>query len=180
MLRFNIAILAILFAAGTVTFGIAPQWARIQAARESIRGLEALHDELTLLAASRDALVAEYNAIPEADLNKLEAIAPSDPKATPVLVDFEELARQNGLALNQVDFAGGQNPGTAGLTLSRERRYAKIPVTLNVRGPYENFREFLSRLERNLRLIDVDEITILGDQGRESSITLKGTMYYRR
>ena len=177
MSRLTTAILLLFLTAGIAFFLIVPQWRKVGEVRSAIQDLSALHAELTELAASRDALVAEYNAIPEADLEKLRAIAPAGREASAVLTDFEALAVKHLLSLDQVDFTGNGNaPGA----LAPARRFGTLPVALSLRGSYENFREFLLDLEHNLRLADVDEVTITTGQGKETPITLKGAIYYRQ
>lgn len=180
MSRLTLAIALIVIAIGLALIVIRPQWAGIIEARQAIRQLQALDVELTSISESRDALMAEYNSIPEASFEKLKGMAPADRKTTPVLADLEELARRNAMALDQVEFVAGER-STLTLGSPGARRYGTTPVTLSLRGKYENFREFLIALEHNLRLVDVDEITMTSSgPDKESPITLKGTLYYQR
>lgn len=180
MSRLATAIILLGATAAIVVFFTMPQWEKIGQARSAIQGLESLHEELTQLAANRDALITEYNTIVEADLAKLQGIAPAGLKTTDVLTDFEELARRNSLALGQVEFVSDKGGAGGGGIAVPLRQYGAIPVNLNLRGNYENFRDFLMALERNLRIFDTDEINFASGQGKEATITLKGRIYYRR
>lgn len=180
MSRLIIAIILLVITAAIAVFVIRPQWDKITALRQSLRELGAFNDELNRLAVRRDELTNEYNQISEADLVKLSLIAPADRRAASVLIDLETLALKSGVAIDQVDFLAGEKTSTQGLTLPSSQLFGAIPVTLNLRGSYETFRGFLTALERNLRLIDVDEIAITSSQGKEAPITLKGTIYYRK
>lgn len=178
MSRLTAAIILFALTAGAVFFFIMPQWQMVTATRSAIGELEALHRELLELAASRDALMTAYNAIPEADLEKLRAITPASRETSSVLADFEQLAVEHTLSLDQVDFIAQKDAST--VALPKAGAYGTIPVSLRLRGPYEGFREFLAALERNLRLVDVDEFAITASQIGQSPVTLKGVIYYRR
>lgn len=180
MSRLTAAIILLVITAVIAGFVIRPQWKKIAALRQAIGELEAFHNELTELAARRDELTGEYNRIPEADLERLRAIAPQDRRTAPVLIDLETMALKSGVSLDQIDFTAGEKISVQGLTPASARLFGAIPVTLNLRGNYEAFRDFLMAAERNLRLIDVDEITITPGRGKETPITLKGIFYYRK
>ena len=165
--------------AAIVVWFIVPQWKKAGETRSAIGGLESLHEELTQLALNRDVLITEYNTIAEADLAKLRSIAPAGLKTTGVLTDFEELARRNSLTLGQVEFIADKG-GIGGGIAAPPRPYGAIPVNLNLRGNYENFRGFLIALEHNLRIFDTDEINFASGQGKEATVTLKGRIHYRR
>ena len=179
MSRFAAAIILILLTAAAVGFLILPQWRRIGEMRSTVAELQAFHEELAGLAATRDMLIAEYNTVAEADLAKLKGMAPADARTTSVLTSFEELARRNSLALGQVDFLGEKNQ-TAALAAPTARRYGAIPVSLTLRVVYENFRDFLSALEHDLRIFDTNEITFAAAQANQATISLKGQIYFRR
>lgn len=184
MSRLITAILLLAVAAGIAVFALRPQWAAVGRDRAAIAELQLLERELTDLAAGRDALTAEYNAIAESDLEKLRAVAPADRGTAAVLTDFEALTQRNALALDQVDFTGGEKSsaatGLAAAGAPSARLYGTIPVTLSLRGTYDNFREFLLLLEKNLRLVDVDGLNLSSSRGQESAMTVKATIYYRR
>lgn len=179
MPRLIVTILLVAMTAGAVAFAIMPQWRKIGEARAAVGQLQALHEELTRLAATRDTLIADYNTIADADLEKLKNVAPANPKTTDVLTDFEELARRNSLIIGQIDFMNDKVP-TAALAAPGAQRYGTIPVTFSIRGNYENFREFLVAVEHDLRIFDADEIIFASAQGKEATISLKGRIYFRR
>lgn len=179
MSRLTSAIILILLTAAAAVFLVMPQWRRIGEERAAVAEFQAFHEELAGLAANRDALIAEYNTVAEADLVKLKGMAPADARTTGVLTSFEELARRNSLALGQVDFIGEKAP-TAAIAAPTARRYGAIPVTLTLRGGYENFRDFLSALEHDLRIFDTNEITFAAAQAKQATINLKGQIYFRR
>lgn len=179
MSRISVAIVLLLLAAAAVWFWIVPGWREAGETRQAIQKLEELSAELNNLAVRRDELTQQYNRIPEADLEKLEAMVPGEPSTGTALVDFETLAARHGVSLERVDFSGA-SPAVGGLERPGPMHYAAVPVTLNLRGSYAEFREFLPALERNLRLIGVNEFSLASGESGDLSIILKGAIYHRR
>lgn len=161
--------------------GIRPQWLAAAEGRGEIARLQALHQELAELAARRDALTAEYNAIPESDLAKLRAIVPGDPETAKALGGLEAIARSQGMSIERVDFVTGRIAGE--FEAVTEEGYRTLPLVVALKGTYDGLRGFLVALERSLRLMDVDEITFAsaGPEARnpELSVSVKGRMYWR-
>lgn len=176
MPRITVAIVLIVLTGAVTVFFTVPQWEAIQAGRTAVGELEALSAELIELAARRDELTDAYNRIPEADLLKLQAVAPAERGTAEALTDFEALAIQNNIALDQIDFVAGEKSAVA-LGAPGPRPYAAVPVNISLRANYESFRNFLTALEYNLRLFEVEEITFASAQGREGPIALRGSMF---
>jgi Tfp pilus assembly protein PilO len=182
MSRLTVAIVLLLLTAGVVFFIIAPQWQQISATRAEIQRLQDLNAELAELDALRESLTQQYNAISEADMDKLEAIAPPTPDTARALVDFEALALKNGVVLDRVDFISSEKASGGGLQAPSARSYVPLPVTINLKGSYDAFRSFLSGLEQNVRLFDVSEINLGGGEKdiTHFSATLSGKIYFRK
>jgi len=180
MPRITIGLTLLLLAAAVAYFGALPQWQSIVAARAEIAGLQQLSTELGGVIAQRDAIRQVYNAIPEADLQKLAVLAPASPETPAILVDIEALARQHGIALGEVDFTSPEKPAIGGLPVVTGERFANISTNIHLAGSYESFRSFLGGLERNLRLFDASEINFAAGKDVRLPIVLKGDFYYRR
>ena len=180
MSRLILAILLLLIAAAAVFFFVMPRWNEVQKIKSDIKGLEALHKELVDLAASRDSLVQQYNSADERDLKKLAAIVPKGRLTASALTDFEILSQKNGLTLERVDFSENKETSSGALPEQGSGPYRVMPVSLTLKGGYENFREFLKALELNLRLTDVEEIAFSVVENKDLPITIKGRIYYRQ
>lgn len=111
------------------------------------------------LAAKRDAILNEYNSIPQADLDKLSKIIPADFNSTLFVNDLNNLAVQNGLSVKNMKYTelGAGDSGVIDGTLPPFKTYI---VQLSVKGPFLQFIKFLNALETNIRLIDVNTLSI--------------------
>lgn len=180
MSRLGVGFLLFVLAAAAAYFLAFPEWQKISALRVDIRSLQALNTELTALAEKSEILQQEYNAIPEADLEKVRSIAPATADTSRVLSDLENLAQRNALLLSRVEFAGAAQGAVTGLQLPTSRLYTALPVTMQLSGSYESLRAFLINLEHNLRVLDVSSILFSSASDKGFSIGISGKMYYRR
>lgn len=176
MSRLSVTIVLLALSGVIVYVGVLAQWREVKAARGEIARLQNVHKELLLLEEKRNDLTEKYNAIPEDDLEKIRAIAPSRPRTSSLLVDFEILAQRSNVLVSRIDFpvSKGVNadPLAAGGNI-----YQFIPLTIRVGGGYDAFRGFLRSLEYNLRLVDITEIDVSSE--KTVSGELKGRTYYR-
>ncbi len=79
--------------------------------------------------------------------------------------------------------SGGANPA-AGTQKQQKTQVAgaqELPFSIQIAGSYENFKKFLVNAERDLRLIDVDEISFsaTGKKDESMEFTLKAKTYYQ-
>lgn len=176
MTRTIIAFLLLVLAGVIFYAGVLPQWRAVSDGRAEIARLQSIHNELIELEAKRAKLTEEYNAISENDLKKISAIAPASKETSSVLGDFESLAKKNGLTLDAIDFTTPRDALASGA-------YQPIQVNMNARGAYDSLVGFLRSLERNLRLMDVTEISFSGISSsggaRVISAGIKGNIYYQ-
>lgn len=186
MPRILITILLLSATGALVFIGVMPQWTEIKNARAEIDRLQGIHKELVGLGEKAESLRQKYNAISEEDLQKLKAVAPAKPETSALLVDFENLALGEQMALQSVDFTPIRSAG-GGQVLPEGGIYQSIPLNMSLQGPYESLVRFLKALEYNLRLVDVNEINFGSGVGgksildpRQVPITLRGKVYYRQ
>ena len=80
--------------------------------------------------------------------------------------------------------AGAAGSGVATDSTKKQENGAgarELPFSVQVAGTYQDFKKFLVNTERNLRLIDVDEISFSATGKKDESIefTLKAKTYYQ-
>jgi Tfp pilus assembly protein PilO len=112
------------------------------------------------------------------NLKKIETALPVNSDA-PAFMNFAQAtAMDSGLMLKSVDYSGqSDNPvesaeSTApGQSLKRVLRNYSISVKLA--GTYANFKDFLSRIERSSRMIEVAAIGVSSSKNEETSDKLQ-------
>lgn len=186
MTRLTFAIVLLVLASAIFVFGLFPAWSGVQMARAEIQKLIRLNDELQEIARIRDDLTAQYNAIPQSDLNKLSAMLPSGFGSAQFLRDMEALATKYGMFLKNIDFVTKEKTQTTQIQLPVQRLVASIDVSFNARGSYESFRSYLKDLEKMARIIDISDISFSGVQLAVEKgpvlleYSMKGVTYYLR
>lgn len=200
---------AILIAAALLLglFYVSPEWTRFQNLKGQVAELEEISSEFDELIADRDKLLSLVNSISKDNLARVDKMLPQGPHASDFLVSMEALTIQSGMVLRRIDLVspeggktetqptpsrGGATPGAttgaprpaAGGTTNRTPPAAKemqeLPFNLQVAGSYAGFKKFLAALERNLRLIDVEDVSFTASGKADSfEYTVKATTYYQ-
>ena len=152
---------------------IKPQYAELQATRESVNTAQANLETASKLARSRDELIARYNSISKTDLDNLRTLLPDAVDNIRLIIQINSLANKNGLSsLRNVDYqtADDTAPGAVQEPSLTKRPYGEFAVSFQTTGQYKNFLAFISDLEQNLRLVDVTSIEFSpADQGVQQS-----------
>lgn len=189
MPRFLLAIF-LLFGTGVVgLFYLNPEWQKFQSLRQENISLQQTSEEFDSLTERRDALIEEVNAISKEQRNLIGQALPEGAKAADFMVDLETITKKRGLILKRIDLSGtievkgktGQ-PRTESIitTAPTPGAILEFPIILNVTGLYESFKEFIRDLEKNLRLIDVQEISfITPSQGKTFDFSLRLKTYFQ-
>jgi len=187
-----------------------PAWQQFGTLGSDIAQLGNASTEFDQLIANRDNLVNLINGITKDNLARLDQVFPQGAHAADFLVSLEALTTQNTMALRRIDLvspsvggagasagSGGQAssqprpttaavPGGAASAGAQKTQKApalgqELPFSVQIAGSYDNFKKFLIATERNLRLIDVDEISFSASGKKDDSVefTLKAKTYYQ-
>lgn len=146
-LFFSIIILA---AIGLViVFLILPQVSRVKNVRSEIDNLKAELSRKTELSEKIDEMILKYNEL-VAKIQKIDLTIPKGPQKPELIVQIESLAKENGLILESIVFREPTQKEAVG--------YKILNISLTLSGNYLAFKNFLTALEQNIRLMDVQLI----------------------
>lgn len=188
MIKFSITILLL---SGIVVLGVfylKPEWQMFQNLRTENEDLQQTSEEFDGLIQSRDTLIETINVISAEHRKLIDQALPRGPAGADLLVSLEGLSKQNGLALKRADLtstittkqiAGGQ-PKTSGQPTVQPTTISEFPINLNLTGPYTSFKRFLENVEKNIRLLEVENITfITPSKGDVFDFNLRLKTYYQ-
>ena len=130
------------------------------------------------------------------ELEPMDEALPTAPRIPELLANFDYLARQSGLSITKLQISQGPSlepTGPEGFPvqiddqeivelLSTTENLGLMVVGGSFRGRYVNLQTFLLNLEQNLRLQDVQNLT-LGQVDQESGLQdfhLKIQVYYQK
>ncbi len=126
----------------------------------------------TSIVKTRKALVNKRDSIKAEDTDKLEKLLPSNIDNIRLIIELGKIAQVRNLSLRGVSI--GNFNGNSSSVGETNTAYGTLSVSFGVTSTYNNFLNFLSDLENNLRIIDVTGISFASnDSGTyDFSVTL--------
>lgn len=119
-------------------------------------------------------LIANYKKVNRQEIGKLKTLLPSDKDFPGLFVQLQGLAEENNFLLSNVSI-NEMPEGAKTAAVSASAAAKKLSININLIGGkvtgYENFKSFLSSLEKNLRLFDVEAVYFT-PQSAKYSLTL--------
>lgn len=188
-MRAILTIILILLAAALVIWAARPLWDEVQSLRAEQAATADVLGRLEELQGLREEIMGIYNSIPRSKLERLDDFLPPKPDSGNIIVMLEKLTRDRGIRLRRVDFTKTEPQGVppavsgqAGARIVRkEATNTNTAVfTFVVSASYEAFRSFLAALEKNLRIVDVTDISFAGGSANLFEFTLKAKSYYQK
>lgn len=160
-----------------------PMMDKIRGQKDEIARLDELLTRAEQFEALREKLVEQYNNISKENLDKLDAILPSEVNAVRRVLDIEELASASGLELDGPVGGTGATGADGGGTPEEGPQRFSFQITAT--GPYDGLVVFLGKLAQSLTLFDVDSLSFAanqeaetGDSGDPYQYQIKLTTYF--
>ncbi len=111
---------------------------------------------------ARTGLLQAYNAIPQADLARLETLLPDYLDSVRFIIDINTLASAYGMTLKNVivEETGAAKGKTASASAigPLPKTSQSIGLKFTVSGEYSDFRSFFGDLEQSIRLADARKV----------------------
>ncbi|MDO8620026.1 MAG: hypothetical protein Q7R64_01605 [bacterium] len=127
----------------------------------------------------RTGLLDKYNKIPQKNREDLEKLLPDHIDSVRLIIDINNIASEYGMTLKNISLTESESPkGKAGAPAvaigPQNKLFQSVALKFNVSGPYESFRDFLTNLEKSLRLVDVTALAFNTDEaiGGDFAVTL--------
>ncbi len=194
-------ILALFFLVIASGFGflyLMPEWERFQKLKTENENLQDVNAELDTLIDKKKDLLAVVEGLSSADRARIERALPVGINAADFFVRIEELSLRSGVTLKSIDAGGttgdAKQPqraaGAAGVPrpsagdappprASTAKQINEFPIGLVAEGTYEALNAFVSGLERNVRLIDIEGINFSSAIKSALPLTFKIKTYYQ-
>ena len=103
----------------------------------------------------RDQLVSRLNAFPQLSLERLEKLIPDHVDNVRLILDLDATAVKYGMRVRNVTIVSDPTRVERGALGTGDQPFESVILSFTVSGTYDTFRQFLSDLERSLRLTDV-------------------------
>ena len=159
------AIILFFAAIGLVFMTARPMWDEISVLRAESKVIADNLAQLKEVEALRDQLLNTYNSIPKSDIARLEEFLPAKAGTEDLLVSMENFTKALGIQLKNINFSAVSSAVNYNLTVS---------------ASYEAFRALIDVFEKNLRLVDVSDVTFTSADGGTYGFALKVKCYYQK
>ncbi len=178
-------IILLLASVGLIFFMAKPVWSDTVSLRAEQAAVSDALARLKDLQSLRDDLLKTYNSIPRSKIDRLFDLLPAKPDSGNILVMLEKLTRDRNIRLRRVEFikdtnSAAQSAGAGKIINKDVPKYNTMLYSFTVAASYEGFRSLLSAMEKNLRIIDVTDISFVGGASNLFEFTLKAKSYYQK
>jgi len=125
----------------------------------------------------RDKVLNDYNNVSQADRDRLDKMLPSTVDNIRLIIDLNNVAVQHGISLKNVRaVAASAQPASAAAPVQAPSASGISAPTLDtvnisfaVTAPYQQFISFMQDIEANLRIMDINHLSVsVGDNGMYS------------
>lgn len=153
--------LALMVAVAMFFIYVSPTWSGSIAATKAAIAAdnEALAAAATYIAQQKE-LSDARDAIAPTDLERLETFLPDSVDNVGLILDLNALAARSGLALSNIDVTA--NTATANSSTGDTGLVNSIDLSLSAMGTYSALKTFLDGVEKSVRLLDTQDLTIAG------------------
>jgi len=116
----------------------------------------------TAIRMKRQALVDKQGKINPDNLVKLEKLLPDNIDNIRLVIDMNQIAKNHNLTLKnlKLDTDIKANPNKLGVDTSK---HGTVGLSFSVSSSYDNFQNFLADLERSLRLVEITDLSVAGN-----------------
>jgi hypothetical protein len=167
--------LIIVCLAGAYFFTL-PNWNNYSVTKSVIAQKQMDQAELKASFDLADNFVKEYNSkLTDAQLANL-ALPAKDSDLSNLVFVLGDLARSSGLALS--NFSMADLTPIAGTV--PENGIQAQTITLDASGTYESFKDFILRLQNNIRIMDVDQISAKVEDSGQVKYQMVLRVYYQK
>lgn len=149
---------------------VMPQYSLIKVTKEAVKNREAGLEKKKALIDKIDGLKRQTQE-KKKDLDKLAMVLPETKNTHEVVVNLEEMGKQTGTQIETIK--------TAQITDVKGAVSKVLQIEVNASGQYKSIVDFTKLLEKNLRILDMQEFILSLDTSAEGTGKLKfiGKMY---
>jgi len=160
------AILPIVFILATIGIFvgyISPAYQDVKTLRAEAAEYDQALDKAKELQSVRDALLSRYNTFAQRDVARLAKMLPDHVDNVRLILDIDGIASKYNMRTRNVvvtEEGGNGGGGNAVNVVGPDTRpYNSVVVSFSVAATYEDFKRFLTDLERSLRLVDLTSLS---------------------
>jgi Tfp pilus assembly protein PilO len=165
---------------GVGYFFTAGQWSAYKQAKADVAQKQEQQRALNEALSSIQSFNAAYKArLADADMVNLALPAKSGDLPN-LLSSVEEMAKAAGVALSNFQITDSGTATGAGTKPALENSIQTQKIDMVASGSYASFVNFMMRLQNNLRLMDVENVTAKADENGQLQYDVQLKTYYQK
>ncbi len=127
----------------------------------------------------RDQLLAKYNSFPATEIDRLERMLPNNVDNVRLVLEIDRISSKYGMPAKNINISSDADSKKERDLIGRDNRpYGSMSLEFSVEGPYSNFISFISDLERSLRIVDIESISLSASDGGISRYDIRLKTYW--
>ncbi len=170
----SFAILSLLFVVVSIVlayFVVRPFWGEVVILRADVTSAKESLEKEKKLKAEVDAIVQEFDGLPEDTTRKLDLIIAPILRPAQLSHSLDSLSRRSGLVLVDLTF---QYPKPQE---AEEAKVKTVEFNATLGGRYPSFKTFAQELEKGLPLVDVTYVEFKSVDARSFLFSVRGQVY---
>ena len=111
----------------------------------------------------RDQVLKDYNSLSAEDRGRLDKMVPNTTDNIRLVIDLNSIARLRGVVLKGVKAstaASGKTDSAQKIDIIPTPTLDTVNISFSVSAPYQQFIEFMRDIESNLRIMDLNHLTV--------------------
>ena len=161
-MRLTLSILMLVASIAAIVAFVVPNYHDVQALQAQETDYNTILKNAQTLQAERNVLVQKYNGFTQAQLAALGTMIPPNPENVKLILDLDSVASQYGMSLQNVKVNNSsdssQNATSGRTSAAANADFGTLDIEFSMSGPYVGFTNFVSSLEKSLRIIDVQKV----------------------
>jgi len=162
-MRLVFPLLLILAAGGLFALWTNPQYQSLKSTQAQVAAFDEALSTAQELKERRDELLSKRNTFSTDNVQKLQNMLPDNVDNIRFIIDINNIASRRSLSLRNVSLGtisdGKQARGSLSVGASGEP-IGSAQVSFSLAASYDDYLGFLQDLERSLRIVDVEKISI--------------------
>lgn len=164
MIRNIFSIFGLILAGALFILYTQPTYDEVRAVRDEIAGYDEALDRAAELQSLKQTLLSRFNAMDPQQIERLEKLLPDHVDNVRLVLNLDNLASRNGLALENVVIGNPSSQSgsqtVVGAIGAGRQKYDSLTMRFSTTGTYTDFVQFLGALESDLRVVDVVSLAL--------------------
>ncbi|PID83638.1 hypothetical protein CSB11_00295 [Candidatus Campbellbacteria bacterium] len=172
-MNLTIPIILILASIGLFFTWIDPQYKEVQDLMAEKKAYEKKEQDLATIRNARKKLSDKYNQISVEKRKRLERLLPNHMDNVELIVDIDKIAKKDNIRIKDISLVKNfetKKAGKAGaVEVESKKGYKSVNLSFSFNTTYEKFKNFVEKLRKSLRLVDIVSIKIVSAKNDRGS-----------